>query len=247
MKKSLILLCVVVSIFLCLCFINFLGNRKSYVVFNDKSIIQISGKKYKFVDFKDRYLANKKFDVYDYNKYLGKYNIKFYDDRYKVFLKKEVVKFNSAFIGIYSKKNKVKLNTNSIEELNISEKLFLNRVLSDNNIQFNGNLTVNEKHSINGKDGYYLYNVSFDSAMGNTNDLFSIVYISNLEDYSIIESSFVDNSHYNELVSYNIDAVIDLDGDSNDEIVISDLMFSQSGNSLKKIYKLNGNKYILSK
>ena len=83
--------------------------------------------------------------------------------------------------------------------------------------------------------------------MGNTNELFSIVYISNLEDYSIIESSFVDNSHYNELVSYNIDAVIDLDGDSNDEIVISDLMFSQSGNSLKKIYKLNGNKYILSK
>ena len=247
MKKRLILLCVVASIFVCLNVFKFISNRKSYVIFNDKSIIRVSGKKYKFVNFKDSYLSNKKFDVYDYNNYLGKYNVKFYDDRYKVYNKKEVAKFNSAFIGVYSKNNKVKLNTSSVDELSISDKMFLSKILSDNNIDFGGILNINEKRSINIDGDYYLYNVSFDSSMGNDSDLFSIVYISNMENYSVIESSFVSSDNYTKLVSYNIDAVIDLDGDSVDEIIISDLMFSQSGNSSKKIYKFDGSKYVLSK
>ncbi len=246
MKKRLIIMFVFAFIFILFQIFLMISNNKSYVVFSDKSIIKVSGKKYKFVDFKDSYLVNKKFDVYDYNKYIGKYNVKFFEDRYKVYNKKDVASFKNSFVGIYSNDNQVKLNTASVDELNLLDINFLYKILSDNNISFNGQLTINEKRAINSNNGYYLYNVSYNDMYSDNEKLFSIVYISNLKNYSIIKSSFVNNSEFNKLVSYNIDSVIDLDGDSIDEVIISDLMFSQSGTGSKEIYSFIDGKYVLS-
>ena len=246
MRRKLIIMFVFAGIFIVFQVFFLFSNRKSYVIFYDKSIIKVSGNKYQFVDFKDRYLVNKKFNVYDYNKYIGEYNVRFFEDRYKVYNKKDIASFNKSFIGIYSKDNKVKLNTSDVDNLNQADISFLSKILSDNNIKFNGDLTISEKYSINTKGDYYLYNVSYNAMGGVSSKLFSIVYVSNLRDYSIIKSSFVDAVDVNKLISYNVDCVIDLDGDLVDEVIISDLMFSQSGGGSREIYKFIDDKYVIA-
>ena len=243
MKKGLIALCVVGVVFLVLNIIVFINNHESYVIFNDKSVIKVTRNGYDFVDFNDKYFVNRKFEVYDYNKYLGSFNVKAYDDSYRVYDKKETVNFSNSFIGIYSKNKRVKLNTSNVSKLDNSDMNILNRILSFNNVQLNSELSVNEKRAINFKNGYYLYNVSYNDCMGNSNKPFSAIYVSNSQDYAVIESDFSASS-CNQLISYNIDAVIDLDGDGVDEIVMSYLSFSQSGENTKKIYKFDGNKYV---
>lgn len=215
----------------------------SYIVFSDKSALRIYKKNYKFVDVDSEILSNKKFKVYDYNEYLGEYNVSFdttyrvYDDQYNL------IRFNNDFIGIYSKKNDITLNTNYSEILNFDDLNLLQKILSENGIAYGGYLTTSIKKliNINGYDNVYLYNVSYDDYLDYSGDLFSVVYVCIDNDYIVVDLSF---GIAEDLETKYISAIVDLDADGTDEIIIDTMVFSESQSSTKKIYKYKSGKYV---
>lgn len=247
-KKSYIFLIMVLAVYLVIILIlkqtGILDKKVSYILFSDQTILRIEKNKY-YIEKDFNVLKNKKFETYDYDKYIGIYNVKFDQKSYRVYDDKyNLIKFENNFIGIYDSKNKIQMNTNKIESLNEEDKLELNRLLSENNINSCSQFTKLQKKKINNgeKQKLYIYDISCDNLIDD--DVFSIIYTSDKEEYNIIKINNVKKDNYYDSNSYYIEAILDFNNDNKDEIIIDTMISSQNGNPEREMFKFEKNKYI---
>ena len=253
-KKTYIIFFIILSIYLGIVLIlyktDMLSPKISYIVFSDGSVLTIEKNKYKIETENEDILKNKKFKVYDYNEYLGEYNVKFSENTYKVYDDKyNLIRFQNSFTATYSKKDKIKMNTSKFEPLNENDQEILKKITSKENIQSYSYLPVSQKRRINLEDGKqsYIYNISNQSIVNTDDKFFSLVFITTDDDYQIIKMDVVNKEDYNKLVSSNIEALVDIDNDKIDEIIINTQIFSQNGEPTREIYKMKNNKYEMLK
>jgi len=249
-KKTYIIFLIILTIYLGIVFVLYktdaLGPKTSYIVFNDGSVLTIEKNKYKIDTENEEVLKNKKLKVYDYNEYLGEYNVKFSENTYKVYDDKyNLIRFQNSFIATYSKKDTIKMNTSKFESLNAKDLEMLKEIINKENIQTYSYLPIEQKRQINVEDGKqtYIYSISNQSIVNNDEKFFSIVFTATDGEYQIIKKDVANKEEYNRLVSYNIEALIDVDNDNTDEIVINTQIFSQNGEPTRELYKLKNNKY----
>lgn len=248
-KKVYITLIVIIIIYLGIVLglykLGIFDNKNSYIIFNDKTILSIEKNKYTYMNDND-IINKKKFAVYDYNEYLGEYNVKIDDNTYKVYDDNyNLVKFKTSFIAIYSPKNKVKMNTNKKESLSQEDFDILKKVLSENNIENYTYLLTAEKRQVKIDENKYIYvyNVSNSSIINNDNKYFSIIFTVDNNQYNVLKINVVDKEEYNNSKIYSIEAIIDMNNDEKDEIVINTFISSQNGTTEKEIYTYSDNKY----
>lgn len=249
-KKTYIIFLIILAIYLGIVLILYkkdaFSPKTSHIVFNDGSVLTIEKDKYNIEKENQDILKSKKFKVYDYNEYLGEYNVKFSENTYKVYDDKyNLIRFQNSFIATYSKKDTIKMNTSKFESLNANDLEMLKEIINKESIQTYSYLPIEQKRKINVEDGKqsYIYNISNQSIVNNDNKFFSIVFIATDRDYQIIKMDIVNKEDYNKLVSYNIEALIDVDNDNKDEIIINTQIFSQNGEPTRELYKQKNNKY----
>jgi|GEM_PF-6649902 len=247
-KKSYIVLIIILLTYLIVTLIlfkfGFFDKKDSYIVFNDTTALRINKDKYEFIEQKD-IPTDKKYDIYDYNKYVGNYNLNFKDNTYRIYDDNyNLIKLEKNFLAVYTKKEKIKINTNNVEELNQKDMEILNKVLKSNDIGTYTTLSTKEKIKLRIKNKeMYLYNVSNDDYLNNDETVFSIVFIGNeTEQYTINVSKTEKNNMYS-VPGYFINVVADLNDDENDEIILDTQVYSQNGKPTRTIYTYKGNKY----
>jgi len=246
-KKVYIIIIIVLAAYLLV--ILFLNKKESnkddnIIVFNDSTILKIDKNKLEYIEKIDN-IDKYKFDIYDYNDYIGKYNINYIDGKYRVFNEKNnLIKFEKDMIAIHS--NDITFNSNPIEELNYNDNIIIQKMLEKENLKKHEQYTIANKRkvNINKENQMYIYNVTYSEPINSDNsDYFSILFISNGEKYYFINKSVVKQEKFIELKSFYIDALVDLDNDGTDEIIIDTLSYSQMEGSKKSIYKLSKDKY----
>lgn len=247
-KKSYIFLIIILAIYLVIALVlkktGILDKKESYIVFSDQTIIRIEKNKLYTENDLD-VLKEKKFDTYDYDEYLGKYNVKLDGKTYRVYDDKyNLIKFKNNFIGIYDPKNQTKINANKIENLNEYDRLQLNKIMNDKNLNTCTQFSKIEKKKLNNEknDKLYIYDIACDNLIDN--DVFSIIYTSDEENYDILKFNSVKKEKYYDSNSYYIEAILDFDNDKNDEIIIDTMISSQNGIPEREIFKQEKNKYI---
>lgn len=247
-KKSYIILIIVLLIYLALTLVlfklGFFDKKESYIVFNDITALKINKEKYEFIEQKD-IPTDKKYDIYDYNKYVGNYNLNFKDNTYRIYDDNyNLIKLEKNFLAVYTKKEKIKINTNEVEELNQKDLEILSKVLEENNISAYTTLSTNQKIKLNIKNkNLYLYNVSNDDYLNNDKEVFSIVFIGNEKEHYIIDVSKTEKNSMYSVPGYYINTIVDLNNDENDEIILDTQVYSQNGKPTRTIYTYKGNKY----
>jgi len=218
---------------------------KEYIVFSDTQILEYDKGKIQYIkDFNK--IKHLKFKIYDYTEYKGEYEISFIDERYRVFDENNTpIKFRNDFLALYTNNDEIKLNTNPQEILEENDNNIIKKVLEKEKISFPSVNLQGNKRKINLKnfEDAYLYNIAYNGSANSSDDLFSILFVSNGKESIVIEKSNVTKDKYIDLKTYYVNAIIDFENDGNDEIIINTLSYSQSGGTGKNILKYENKKY----
>lgn len=249
-KKSYVIIIVILVLYLIFALLIYkyglFRKKTSFILFSDNVVLSIKKNKYNFSNLDSEILKKKKFLVYDYNKFLGKYNINFSDDMYRVYGDDyNLVAFENNFLAIYSDKDNIIMNTNNIEDLDSEDFKILDVILKENGIYSYESLSFAQKTKINanGKDNAYIYNVSNNDFMNSDDKFFSIVFIADKNRYDLIKFDVVNSDNLYYAKSYYIEALIDIGNNGNDELIIDTLISSQNGTPVREVYEYKDNAY----
>lgn len=243
-KKSYLVIIIILALYVAIVLLlkknNVFEPKNNYIIFSDEQILEINKDKYSFVEKIDN-LQNLNFKVYDYTTYLGDYQVNYIDGKYRVFGEdNSAIKFNNDFLAIYSTDDSIKLNTSNTELLNENDNYIIDKILKQENINSSIDNIQGYKRIINIKgEKKYLYNITNTD----NNQLFSILFIWNENDSLLIDKSIVSKENYINLKSFYVNAIIDIDNDGTDEIILNTLSYSQMGGKTKSILRYDKQKY----
>jgi hypothetical protein len=124
--------------------------------------------------------------------------------------------------------------------LNENDNYIIDKILKQENINSSIDNIQGYKRIINIKgEKKYLYNITNTD----NNQLFSILFIWNENDSLLIDKSIVSKENYINLKSFYVNAIIDIDNDGTDEIILNTLSYSQMGGKTKSILRYDKQKY----
>ena len=248
MKKKYIIIGSILFVYLVLMVLVFnlkLFKNQTYImVGNNGKIKYDSG--YVDMDKSDAYLYNWQwYHVYDDNKYLGKYKIRNYNDRWYAYDKaNNYVKTSASFLAIKSNR-KYSVPQYKVEELGEADLSLLDKILKENGIREYETLYQNQKivMDFDGDDeNEQLYNVS-NLYESNDSKFFSLLYYVDNDKVRILIKKITDKDNAFDAYNYTIQNLIDLKDNQKIELIIQRSCYSLSCNDCYEIYQLKFGKY----
>lgn len=252
-KKSIIILVIIIVTYLFLAII-FFGFEDFMNKFQGLEIMLSNGEKWQLKDGKWSNIEDnedynwKKFDVYIDNQLFGEYDL-LYNNKWYIFdSSRKSIKYNGKILAIRGNK-KYQVIEFQEQDLDVNGEELLKNILDQHNIDYPQEFTYAKKVTldIDGDDkeeNIYTVSNAFTYET-DVNKKFSIIFI-NGDNKQILYHKYVDVGDQYDLCVPKINSIIDIDEDSNYEIIFECNYFSEMG-SCGSLYELSDGTYKLRK
>ncbi|MBQ9853645.1 MAG: hypothetical protein IJO57_01260 [Bacilli bacterium] len=254
MKKNYIIAIIFVAMYSLTMFLLLYGHISNktdefYLLFEDQQIIYFSNNKWNTMISKE-FVNSNKFLVYENNKYIGKYDIRFHKQLYLFDNNRESIKISGDFFATCGK-NKVDVINFEISTIDSIDDKYLKKIIKKYDLKINNidDLEINEKILLDfDNDGILeeLYFISNMFKMEVEKQGFSFVYYIDDNNINMIFETIVQDGERLDSYSYGISNIIDYDHDGNLEIIITNGQY-RPYTPCRSIYKLKRGKYVAEK
>lgn len=250
-KKSLMIIIIIIVILIGI-FILFQNqsNKKDYFVIGDYGTFKYEKGKWSTFDRESNNIFDNKFNVYIDNQEKGKYEIRYFNDKWYYFDNEmDSQNFTGNLFAYYSDKNMSVANVEK-ETLTESDMVYLNKVLKKEKItmQADDYYRINEKISfdIDGDDiEENIYAVSNADIMENNGKTFScLYYVKNDKPITLVLETYDNNE--DEYLLYSVNTLFKMENNGKYYLSIDQFSDMSNENNGVLLYGLNSlNKYKL--
>ncbi len=215
----------------------------SYFAFFDIGAFKNTNDKWSVIPIDDTQVFSNKFDVLIDNEYMGKYELRYFDNKWYFFDNDMNSESFSGDLFAYHSNQKVSVANIVINELESSDLTYVNKVLEKEGYSLSSlnNLTISEKIEFDidsdGEDEV-IYSVSDADIMSNQKNAFSTVfYLKNNKVYTIKLDIYTSNNQIYSL--YSINNLFKIGNSNKYYMCIYKFSEMNSENQEISIYKLN--------